>query len=188
LNDGANPRYEVYTREHVAALADYLRKQRGRSVLELGAGSGELSARLRTLLGAGVRLTATDSGLRGLHLSSPFEVELLDADSALATVDADIVITCWMPLGVDWTQRIRATTSVREYILIGEPALCGHAFLTWGECLDDTESEPTPQLQLDGWERIDLHHMDAVQLCRTDERWAERGRSRTVSFRRGNPS
>ena len=60
----------------------------------------------------------------------PYEV-------ALQRADPHIVLCCWQPLGVDWTQHIRDTASVLEYILIGQAdsSMCGDALLTWGKLL-----------------------------------------------------
>lgn len=55
-------------------------------------------------------------------------------DEALRTHDPDFVLSCWMPMGHDWTAAFRAKASVREYILIGESdyGICGHPWRTWG--------------------------------------------------------
>ncbi|GJP39464.1 hypothetical protein CLOM_g23831, partial [Closterium sp. NIES-68] len=56
-----------------------------------------------------------------------------DAEAAIAAYEPDMVIACWMPLGVDWTAAMRRQASVREYILVGEKegGICGHHRLTW---------------------------------------------------------
>ena len=91
-----------------------------------------------------------------------------------------------MPLGVDWTGAFRSLDTVQEYLLVGETDsnLCGDAWRTWGRAGEDSAGvRPVPPYQVDGFHRVDLQ-LSRWQLCRTDERWAERGRSRTVSFRR----
>ena len=84
------------------------------TILELGAGSGVLSQRLAGLLcndgkGGGkhaVRVVATDNGLN--KIGAVWEgLERMDSRKALARYRPDIVIVCWMPSGVDWTEDIR---------------------------------------------------------------------------------
>lgn len=41
-----------------------------------------------------------------------------------------------------------------------------------------------PLYEIDGWERLELHSLSRLQLCRTDERWSSSRHSHTVSFRR----
>ena len=50
-----------------------------------------------------------------------------------------LVLTAWMPGGVDWTREIRACSAVQEYLLIGESDsnVCGDKHLTWW--LDDDD-------------------------------------------------
>ncbi len=193
--DATRTRYEVHTREHVAALASYLQQRRSAlvgtsaalTVLEVGAGSGELSWHLRAALtGCGVELTATDSGARGLHEQSPAGVHVLleSCAAALLRVRPHVVLACWMPLGVDWTAAFRSCESVREYVLIGEAdsGMCGDAWRTWGIRNCD-EKVIVPPYEADRFERVDLEALSQWQLCRADERWASRGRSRTVVFR-----
>lgn len=145
--DGEEPQYEVFTREHVKGLAHYLLQRAEKynlsemSVLEVGAGSGRLSHHLSTFLsqsspsaaphGRVVRLTATDSGERGLNGPN---VGKKDALEAISEAMPHVVLASWMPIGVDWTAKMRATPSVLEYILIGETdnGICGDPWLTWG--------------------------------------------------------
>ena len=55
-------------------------------------------------------------------------------DEALQRHAPDLVLCCWQPLGMDLTAAMRATPSVREYVLVGEAdsGMCGHHQLTWG--------------------------------------------------------
>ena len=147
---GAHPRYEVYTAQHVHALATYLLQRRAAygisdralRVLEVGAGDGRLAshlgAELERLGGAGaVELTATDSDERGLRAASPVAALVRVAPcnaQLLAAEQPDVVLACWQPFGVDWTATFRACASVREYVLIGEAddGLCGRPWETWG--------------------------------------------------------
>ncbi|KAG0624895.1 hypothetical protein M758_2G012000 [Ceratodon purpureus] len=147
----AEVKYEVFTREHVTGLACYLRSRFCGSakaadyelpvmdVLEVGAGSGRLAQHLNRSLtrllhenqGPVVRVTATDSGARGIN--GP-EVKEEDAVHAMTSRKAHIIISSWMPRGIDWTAHMRAAPSVREYILIGETdnGICGCPWETWG--------------------------------------------------------
>lgn len=138
-------KYEVFTREHVSGLACYLRAKAAEyelpvmNVLEVGAGSGRLALHLNRSLsqplhenqGSVVRVIATDSGVRGLN--GP-EVKEEDAIHAITSRKAHIVISSWMPRGIDWTAQMRAAPFVREYILIGETdnGICGCPWETWG--------------------------------------------------------
>ncbi|XP_024393683.1 uncharacterized protein [Physcomitrium patens] len=138
-------KYEVFTREHVAGLACYLRTRAAEfelsvmDVLEVGAGSGRLSYHLNKYLsqlftknqGPVVRVVATDSGVRGLDGPS---VKKEDAIDAISTRKTQIIISSWMPRSVDWTAHMRVQQSVLEYILIGETdnGICGCPWKTWG--------------------------------------------------------
>ena len=46
------------------------------------------------------------------------------------------------------------------------------------------EEWQVPPYARDGFERVELADLSAVQVCRTDERWRSARQSRTVSFRR----
>lgn len=201
--DATFPRYEVFTREHVRALAGYLHSRAASHrattpllVLEVGAGGGTLHAGLLAALNelsgeCQLQLSATDSGARGLHTSSPHgaAVTLESCAAALQRLRPHVVLCCWMPLGVDWTGAFRSLDTVQEYLLVGETdsSLCGDAWRTWGRAGEDAAGvRPVPPYQVDGFRRVDLQELSRWQLCRTDERWAERGRSRTVSFRRSD--
>ena len=150
--DTGCPQYEVITKDYISFLASYIHELAvgmiknqiyagPLRVLELGAGDGRLSHHLtlslRQLQGRDeltdpspihgesvpmVEVYATDSGLRGLHKSSPVgkHVELTDYKTALELHQPHVVICCWQPMGTDWTKEIRATSSVQEYLLIGE--------------------------------------------------------------------
>jgi hypothetical protein len=79
-----------------------------------------------------------------------------------------------MPGGVDLSAMFRAASSVSEYILIGErdSSVCGCAEKTWGG-----------EAEADGFARVELQALSALQVCRSDSSTA-RGFSATVSFRR----
>ena len=46
------------------------------------------------------------------------EVLLEDCGEALTRHQPHVVLCCWMPLGVDFTQAIRQTPTVQHYILV----------------------------------------------------------------------
>lgn len=141
----SHSQFEVVNREFVDGLAAYV-IERAQSfdrdsddlvtVLEAGAGSGMLSYHLSQTLGqtanGQVQLIAVDSGKWGITAMS--HVETLDYRQALQRYQPRIVITSWMPLREDWTQAMRDTPSVQEYILIGETGTgcSGLPWETWG--------------------------------------------------------
>ena len=45
-------------------------------------------------------------------------VEVQDAEAAVRERSPQLVLCCWMPLGVDWSADFRAQSSVREYLLV----------------------------------------------------------------------
>jgi len=165
--------------------------------------------------GPRVVVRASDSGLRGLQTASPVGalVEMMDFREALELHRPHVVICCWQPMGVDWTKEIRATSSLLEYLLIGETGdgICGRPWETWGfsfacdasssssssdenENSEDAKAErerlpvaPRPY-HADGFDSFELPALSAVQICRTDERWSSCRHSHTVSFRRGHCS
>ncbi|MBI5357692.1 hypothetical protein HZB74_02490 [Candidatus Saccharibacteria bacterium] len=131
--------WEVLNEELVVALAGYLTTRLSvvsgaiedkKTILDLGAGKGKLSHFLRVFLSDDIEVIAVDSGTPETH----HPVEAIDHKEALERYQPDIVIASWMPYLEDWTQDIRDTDSVKEYILIGEArsGCCGDPWLTWG--------------------------------------------------------
>ena len=190
------------------------------TVLELGAGNGKLSHFLKEELlrreggehGERVRVEATDSfgwGLKtgnavtgGSFIDSSFAaVEDMDYKRALEKYAPTVVLVSWMPQGEDWTKDIRATASVKEYVLVGEAddGCCGDNWHTWGNHAffsptdgpkarigGDTAEAAAPEVPpyvADGWTRHDLGDLSDLQLCRFDSEEFV-GNSRTVVFRR----
>merc|ERR1712129_616218 len=96
---------------------------------------------LRSLLPADVRVVATDSGACGLPAASGVHVELLAAEEAIATFAPAVALCSWMPLGLDWTTALRACSSLREYVLVGDPEICGVPWDTWGLDGDDDDDD-----------------------------------------------
>ena len=136
----------------------------------------------------------------------------------------DIVLVSWMELGQDWTSSFRACKSVQEYVLVGEVdnGACGHPWKTWGHSFvraasSGTATDPAKPLATgeisepfercekrtapyaaDGFQRVELEELSALQLNHFDEPWQMHAPrfgpdgqlqpwqswSRTVSFRR----
>lgn len=179
----ARPRYEILTQEFVAALAAYLtgRLFPGELLLEVGAGDGRLARALCGALPAHLRLVATDSGARGL---APVEqMEQYTAQEAVVKLQPAVVLCSWMPLGEDWTAAFRASASVREYVVVGDPVVCGELWATWGRA-PGWQEPGTPPYEVDGWHKVRLPDIVKQQLARTDSRWCPDAHSISESFRR----
>lgn len=189
---GPRPVYELLNKEHLEAFSDYLvdrlnqlgaTTERPVKILEVCAGNGRLSHFLRQMLerkAPGLtQVIATDSGES--NLVPDFPVALAPHNQALTQQAPRIVICSWMPMMLDLTADFRKTTSVDEYILIGETdeSISGDEIETWGM----VNADETPRYALEGFERRDLKELSKLQTCRTDTpgHWFH---SETVSFRR----
>jgi hypothetical protein len=150
--------------------------------------------------GWSIRKNATTS-----DLGKDGYVEKLDYKKALLKYQPDLVIVSWMPMFSDWTKEIRATPSVKEYILIGESddGCCGNNWETWGNAefwsgsnnnnnnnnmspsaskeVTTTASVVIAPYMKDGWERVNHEEMSDLQLSRFDSEDFV-GNSKTVSF------
>lgn len=192
--------FEVLNAEFVNGLANYLVERAHAirldeastaTILEVGAGTGKLSHFLnqgvRRLVDERLEIIATDSGSWGLGAHHP--VACMDHGEAFNRYRPDIVIASWMPDNIDWTQDMRNTSSVVEYLLIGEGAggNCGDDWLTWGssdneifrlECelensTGQAKSELTSRLEVlkaapvpsvsDGFVMYELENLTALQ-------------------------
>lgn len=213
--------YEVITRDYVAALTGTIMDIRRRRsimcagghnsklrekdddfiVVEIGAGSGALSHHLRRRLyelehegtaGAkNIDIIATDSGSWKLDRST-FPVEPYTVKEALERLQPDLVLTSWMPAGVDWTKAFRRA-GVKDYLLIGEAddGCTGHNWLTWGnKAYRDARDHELDKMggrdisspfAEDGYTRTNLHELARLQLQRYDCRIAP-NQSTTVLF------
>ena len=189
-----NPIYEIITVEYVNALANYLNSRvstygvsddRLFTILEVGAGNGRLthflSERFQMEFGGKVKFIATDSGRNGIQ--SAFPVEYISYQEALKIYEPTVVICSWMPDGTDWTSDFRANSSVREYLVIGDPEETGKAWETWGfdwmhYFRKSTEKKPFEQ---DDFTIHRLLDISRLQICRTDSP-PHFGSSQTVSF------
>jgi len=192
--------YEIFTKEYMNALGDYLSKrieELGHSennpvtILEIGAGNGRLSHLLRRALDEKApkraKIVATD--LFADKIKTNFPVENLGYDEALKKYQPDIVICSWMPFDKDFSQDIRSTDSVKEYILIGEDdhGCCGKKWETWGlpeyDDEDDKTDKKIPPYAKDGFYRKNHREMNCLQVCRSDTP-GQYFHSRTTSFKR----
>ena len=70
--------------------------------------------------GAALYATYTLSEYLALPVDMWENVRPLHYRAALATLRPDCVLCSWMPPDEDWTPEIRATESVREYVLFWE--------------------------------------------------------------------
>ena len=149
-------RFEIWTDEYISELAKYLGRtlahydRKEGTVLEIGAGDGRLSGLLRQKMAAkklGALVVATD-------VAPPertyFPVETLSYEEALQKYEPTIAISSWMPLDEDWTQAMRATPSLLDYILIGSPKLSGN-ISSWQD--ENVDFSP-----------IELHYLDALRV------------------------
>lgn len=190
--------FEIMTEEYVSALARYLADRIGHlrlngnplTILEVGAGDGKLTQTLREKLHQlnvqNIRMIAADSQEWNIKPTAP--VERMGYEEALQAYGPQIVLCSWMPPSSDWSFAFRATPSVQEYVLIGEPdgALCGDLWKTWGKLPRRAypKNEPPPY-RADHFERVNLSELSQLQLCRFD--LGDVRRSATVSWRRSPP-
>lgn len=191
--------YEILNVEYVDRLADYISKRADSmrtdsgpvQVLEVGAGLGRLTHFLRQATlekgNTGIEFVATDIGDYGRAMGSAnilSKVEIADYQNALKQRQPQIVISSWMPNNQDWTPDFRAAPSVQEYILIGQPIICGKPS-SWGESDGQV---------IDGFQRVDLTDLARWQIGFRDDLFPydavgrtpayNTHKSRTVSFRR----
>lgn len=125
-------------------------------------------------------LVATDMVGSTGDVTHSFAVEAADVATALQRHQPTVVLCAWMSMGADWTAAIRATPSVREYLLIGEVdmGVSGRPWETWGV----GPGEIAPYVR-DGFERVPLGALAVLQIARSDTPHV-RFHSHTVAFRR----
>lgn len=196
--DSTNPIFEIFTEEYIDALANYVlsRLQEYGAIidnplviLELAAGNGRLTHFLRQKLQTKspglAHLIASDS--HSLKIQPLFPVLIATQLEALEIYRPHIIITSWMPQNKDFSADIRATSSVLEYILIGEidSNCCGDRWSTWGN-LDPSATVQEPLIapyRADGFQRVEIQNLTDMQFSRTRD-----GISHTVSFQREEPT
>lgn len=201
--DENKPVFEFLNEEFLNSLSDYLSKRvdelgatadKPLVILEVGAGNGRLThfleQKLNERVSGKIKIVATDSGK--WEIQPTFPVENIEQNEALKKYQPQVVVSCWMCYGEDWTADFRAADSVQEYLIIGETdgGCVGDESKTWGYSYgtyDDEgnyveRTEPAPY-EADGFERVNLYDDVTHQVCRTDEP-GHYYHSATVSFRR----
>lgn len=189
--------FEILNDDHLEALALYIServKEYGATaenpltILELGAGNGRLAHFLREKLEkiapGQIKLIATDSG--SWRIEPIFPVEKLGHQEALQKYKPQIAIFSWIPSGKDPTKDIRKTPEVKEYILIGDPELCGEDWDTYGNNTQGQfprEEGKIPPYEEDGFSSTDLSNISGLQMSIGDNRGSH-FHSKTISFKR----
>lgn len=177
--------FEFFNREFIAKLVDYLEKEiikyKGTkenpvTILEVGAGSGRLSYFLENEI--------KNRKLENMVKTTPptdskeYKIEVLPVESisykeAIKKYAPKIVIVSWLPQGEDWTLDFRDFDCIKEYILIGEPEICGT-----GDTYDDILIEEGK------FRTTELSDVKKYQICKTDHSIIRH--STTLSFKREN--
>ncbi|MFZ2190344.1 MAG: hypothetical protein WA057_02585 [Candidatus Magasanikiibacteriota bacterium] len=184
FNKDRGGRFEMLNKELIEALGNYLlekirriaTKDKPAVILELGAGDGRFGQFIDDYLAKHIpgqyKFVATDSG--DWKIKPIFPVEKADYKTALQEHSPDMVLVAWMPPGIDWSQDIRQTPSVREYVLMGETEndICGISHDTWGNHEDEGFGK-TPM------EAVSSHQMGKFYF---DERERQEKKLQTVSF------
>ncbi len=187
--------FEILTNEYIEDLTCYLVNRINKlidqqiTILEAGAGDGRLTffvnQKLQRYSQKEVKMIAIDNGQRGIK--PLYRIINYDYQEALERFKPQIVLSSWMPMGVDWTKDFRKTISVMEYILIGpkDNGFSGAYYETWGQ------GKNIKLYEIDGFERLDLENLNQRQLCFENFKYEPLNNlakkfSHTVSFRRKN--
>ena len=166
--------YEFVTRDFADSLAKYIRTSSHENILEVGAGGGLISRALKSRLSSSSskRYIATDASTQN------GDVLKMDYRRALSTFRPSLVVVSWMPRNEDWTNAFRECSSVSEYLIIGDPTLCGTSDSWSSSSFRSRTLEEISSLQLC---RYDRFYDDASSTTRTNSR-SLRSRSITRSF------
>lgn len=113
--------YQILNAEFNDALAREIKNLGLQPVLEVGAGNGDLSQALRRRNIETVAVDNFEQTLPGKMLDAPGIPEKMDYKDAIYRYNPELIICSWMPAGEDWTPDFRAHSSVKSYILIGDP-------------------------------------------------------------------
>jgi hypothetical protein len=191
--------FEILNEEFVAALGDYIAnhvhaKESNEPfvILELGAGNGRLAHFLDQDLGrrmpGRVKVIATDNGENAINAIFD-NVKEMDYKQALQTYKPNLVIVSWMAPGLDMSADIRKTSSVEEYVLIGDVPATGRDWETWGDDHWDYDENGKPIYEhpnekapyiADGFQREEVEAISRAQINRGGGLIG----SKTISFRR----
>lgn len=114
--------YQILNKEFNDSLADEIKKLALTPILEVGAGTGELTSALRM---RGIDIHAVDSYVNPLpeRVKNNPDIELpekMDYRHAIQMYKPELIICSWMPPGEDWSVNFRDCESVKAYILIGD--------------------------------------------------------------------
>jgi len=111
--------FQIFSREFIDELSKEIKKLKAKTIIEVGAGDGNLS---RALQRKGVDSKPTDNynwKKRG-NINYPKDVEKIDFKKALKKYNPELVIICWEELGMPFTEEILKHPSVKWVIWIGE--------------------------------------------------------------------
>lgn len=196
--------HDILTKEYIERFGNYIQEraaaygattERPLMILEVGAGNGRFSHFLADFAqqkNIPVKIIASDSGQS--KVAPLFPLEAKDAAIAVKEMRPDMVISCWMPPGVDFTSDFRIEPSVKEYILTGQlqggTFNAGDNWKTWGiESQSKTEAEERgedtsrPPFVRDGFEEVELENIEEKQM----NRLATRGKIFATPDKRYNP-
>jgi len=173
-------RFELWTQEFITGVARHIvsgideSQTRKPTILEVGAGDGRLSGFLRQT----VEIDNIEASVVAVDIApqrgAAFPVVDIDVVDALHKYKPAVVISSWMPLGHEWTRDMRATPTVKEYILMGVPPMTG-SYSTWRGYASPEIGEFTP---------VDLPHLDKQKTGQFSSSLIPGLKTITRSFRR----
>ena len=185
--------YEVFTQEYIEQMSRYLGQRIEElhipmaAILEVPGGNGKLSYFLRQSLQDSLgedrfNLFSLDKSTHIPAKSGAYVESGPDYKYGLSKYKPDIIVTSWMPLGVDWPRDYRNVQNLKEYILIGERAVCGTPGVYGRD--EDGHTLAAPEYQRDGFGMRYLNL--GTQICRSDvpEHGLQYPYSSTISFER----
>lgn len=178
--------HEVLSVEYIAAIVNCMKENvgEGGTLLEIGAGNGQLSEILRKKLDGFCSVIAVDDFTSAIAaVSSVIE---MGCEEALEKYKPTFVLCSWMSPGRDFSAAIGKCESVRGYLLLGEAdsSTCGDAWATWGVVpiygCRKCEFEGCGRCDLGvyedtvkgyvglGFRREEVEAIEEVQICRFD--------------------
>jgi hypothetical protein len=186
--------FEIINKEYIDKLTQRLAESALRirpdgekvKIAEVGAGLGRLTHFVcQSALAMGVEnldMFASDTGAMAFRkgLNVPFDVLNENYTQSLRVHKPQIVVVSWMPPYHDWTAAFRNSACVQEYMIIGQPNICGNS-QSWAS-------------RKRGFARHVLHDLSGVQIGFKDDLYPYEfvgkpvpmlaHKSRTVSFTR----